>query len=190
MLKQILSILFLTIFIVGCTNTDNSSSNDYQIPTDVNPNNESNIENMSNENPKVGYVNYTRDQLNQENEQNHAVTIDYSQMADMIAKIILKNEGFNRVATLVTDQEVLIAYDRDDALDRVIAADIASKTAVSVMPGFYDVYVSDNEMLINDIQSLHRSSPSNRDYDNTLEQIINRMKETPQGIKHKEDLTD
>ena len=47
------------------------------------------------------------------------------------------------------------------------------------MPGFFDIYVSDNKSLIGDIQSLHNSS-TNREYDNLIEQLINKMKETPQ----------
>ncbi|GGB36538.1 hypothetical protein GCM10011409_12450 [Lentibacillus populi] len=102
-------------------------------------------------------------------------------MADMITRLILRNEGFDEVATLVTDEEVLIAYQKNDNLDDRTAADIASKTAKSTMPGFFDVYVSDNGTLMNDIQSLHNSSATNKNYDNTIEQIINEMNKSPQG---------
>ena len=180
-MNRILSILVLCFVLTACAHTDNSTGEQEQILDQLDPNRETKIQNTSNLNDKLGYVNYTRDQLNIDSEEHHAVSIDKIQMADMIARIILRNEGFNRVATLVTDEEVLIAYDRNDDLDQNIAADIASKTAASIMPRFYHVYVTDNETLIQDIQSLHNSSTQNNNYDNTLDQIIAQMKKSPQG---------
>jgi len=109
------------------------------------------------------------------------VNTNYEEMADMITRIILQYEGFDEVATLVTDEEVLIVYDRNDEMEDENAADIARKTAVSLMPGFFDIYVSDNEALINDIQSLHNSTTNNQNYDNTIDNIISEMKKSPQG---------
>ncbi|WP_042142965.1 YhcN/YlaJ family sporulation lipoprotein [Paucisalibacillus sp. EB02] len=186
-MNRILSILVLGLVLTACAQTDNSSGEQEQIMDQLDPNRENKIQNTSNLNDKLGYVNYTRDQLNQDTEEHHAATIDRVQMADMIARIILRNEGFNRVATLVTDEEVLIAYDRNEELDQNIAADIASKTAASVMPRFYHIYVSDNETLIQDIQSLHNSSTQNKEYDNTLDQIISQMKKSPQGMENSQE---
>jgi Sporulation lipoprotein YhcN/YlaJ (Spore_YhcN_YlaJ) len=183
-MNRILSILVLGLVLTACAQTDNSSGEQEQVLDELDPNRENKIQNTSNLDDKLGYVNYTKDQLEQDSEIQHEATIDRVKMADMIARLILRNEGFNRVATLVTDEEVLIAYDRDEGLDQKIAADIASDTAFSVMPGFYHIYVSDNETLIQDIQSLHNSSTQNKDYDNTLDQIISQMKKSPQGVDH------
>jgi hypothetical protein len=184
---RILSVLVLGLVLTACAHTDNSSGEQEQILDQLDPNRENKIQNTSNLDDKLGYVNYTRDQLNIDSEEHHAVSIDKVQMADMIAKIILRNEGFNRVATLVTDEEVLIAYEHDEELDQNIAADIANKTAASIMPGFYHVYVTDNETLIPDIQSLHNSSTQNNNYENTLDQIISQMKKSPQGAGNSKD---
>lgn len=131
---------------------------------------------------KLGYVHYTRDQLDNDTERNHAVTIDRTKMANIITRIILRNERFEQAATLVTDEEVLIAYELTNEADREMAADIAKKTAMSTVPGFFHVYVSDNPMLIGDIHSLHNST-TNKNYDNTINQIINEMKKSSQGIQ-------
>lgn len=126
-------------------------------------------------NNQLGYVNYTRDQLENEEEQNHELTLDREQMADHITRTILQNDGFEELATLVTDAEVLIVYRYDhEAFNEEEAADIAKKTANSTMPGFYDVYVSDNEALINDIRSLHNSTTTSG-HDPIVEQIIEEM---------------
>ena len=129
-------------------------------------------------NNQLGYVNYTRDQLENEEKQNHELTLDREQMADYITRTILQNDGFEELATLVTDAEVLIVYRYDhEAFNEEEAADIAKKTANSTMPGFYNVYVSDNEALINDIRSLHNSTTTS-EHDPIVEQIIEEMEKT------------
>lgn len=99
----------------------------------------------------------------------------------LITRIALRGEGLEQVATLVTDEEVLIAYEKSDDVDEKEAANIARKTAQSVIPQYYEIYVSDNESLINDIQSLHNSSTTDGSYENTIDQIIKEMEKSPQG---------
>ena len=189
-MNRILSILVLGLVLTACAQTDSSSGEREQMLDELDPNRENKIQNTSNLDDKLGYVNYTKDQINQDSEEHHAASINRIQMADTIARIILRNDGFNRVATLVTDEEVLIAYDRDEDFDQNIAADIASKTAASLMPAFYHIYVTDNETLIQDIQSLHNSSTHNNNYHNTLDQIISQMKKSPQGASNTQDVAD
>lgn len=175
------SVLALAI-VAGCNGGTNATGEQQQMSDELNPNKDGKITNQDTEN-KLGYVRYNKDQLNIDTEKNHSVRIDRTKMADMITRIILRNDGFDEVATLVTDQEVLIAYQQNDQLDEQTAADIASKTAKSTMPGFFHVYVSGNRSLMNDIQSLHNSSAQNQNYDNTIANIINEMKKSPQGMQ-------
>lgn len=44
------------------------------------------------------------------------------------------------------------------------------------MPGYFDVYVSENENVMQDIQSLRNSSVTEENYDNTINRIINEIK--------------
>lgn len=130
---------------------------------------------------ELGYVRYTKDQVDNDRERNRTMEIDRNEMANMITRNILRNDGFEEVATLVTDEEVLIAYQKDESKDEDSAADIAKKTAMSIMPAFFEIYVSDNHLLIEDIHSLHNSSTTpNHDYDNTIDRIINEMEKSPQ----------
>ncbi|MGY0693255.1 YhcN/YlaJ family sporulation lipoprotein [Virgibacillus sp. FSP13] len=168
--------------ITGCNGTDDAASEQQQIVNELDPAKEQAPTNEEMDN-KLGYVRYNKDQLNNDTEQNHSVRLDRTQMANTITRLILRNDGFDEVATLVTDEEVLIAYQKEDELDEQTAADIASKTAKSTMPGFFDVYVSDNTTLMNDIQSLHNSSTRNKNYDNTIDKIIDEMKKSPQGSR-------
>ena len=179
--------LLLTFTIIaGCAANDNAMDERNQHIDELDPAREIQAPADDELNNKLGYVRYTKDQLDNDAERNHAVTMDRTQMANMITRIILRNDGFNEVATLVTDQEVLIAYDKDEDLDEDNAADIAKKTAVSIMPGYFDVYVSDNDSLIRDIHSLHNSTTTNKNYDNTIDTIINEMKNSSQGKKTNE----
>lgn len=128
-------------------------------------------------NDKLGYVHYTRTELDTDPDpRGPALTIDRNAMANMITKTIMKNNKFEEVATLVTDQEVLIAYQKSDDMDSSQAAEIAKRSAMSITPRYFDVYVSDNELLIKDIHSLHKASTKNKKYDNTIDRIIHEMK--------------
>lgn len=188
--KLFLPVLLLTVItLTGCNGTDNAADDERrqaeernQIVDELDPEQETTPSNPSGDN-KLGYVHYTREQINNENEANHTINIDRTSLANMITRIILRNDGFIEAATLVTDDKALIAYAKEDKIDAARAADIANKTAVSLLPGYFDVYVSDNETLIQDIQSLHNSSIQDDDYDNTINQIIEEMKKSPQGME-------
>lgn len=124
---------------------------------------------------QLGYVHYTREELNNEIEEERTLTFNRGEMANTITRIILKNEGFNEVATLVTDKEVLIAFDINERLDSETAEDIAEKVAASVLPRLFKIYASSNRTLIHDIHSLHNSRTTRNDYDNTIKNIIKHM---------------
>lgn len=172
-------LLILATTIAGCGN-NNATNEHEQIVEELDPEKENQPSNPAQDN-KLGYVKYTKDQLNNESEQNHSVTIDRTKLANMITRIILRNDGFDEVATLVTDEIALIAYSKEEEMESVNAADIAKKSAVSVLPGYFDVYVSENNMLIQDIQSLHNSRIQENNYDSTINRIIKEMKKSPQG---------
>lgn len=161
------------LLLSGCGGGNNTQEQGIGINEQLNPNNQ--MEQPTNEelNERLGYVRFSRDEVNNTQE-DHAMTMDRTEVAQMITRTILRNEDFEEVATLVTDQEVLIAYERGE-LDTENAADIASKTAMSIVPRYYNIHVSDNASLMDDIQSLHNSRTDNRNYDNTIDQIIEQM---------------
>src|SRR5699024_8510526 len=102
-------------------------------------------------------------------------------MADTIPKIILQNKASDEVATLVTDEDVLIAYQVNDKIAGDNAAEIARKSAMSVLPRYFEIIVSDNAVIMHDIQSLHNSTTTNKHYDNYKDEIINEMKKSPKS---------
>lgn len=172
----------LTLFsLSACGNNENAMDERDDIVDELDPSAEQQSAEDAELNDRLGYVHYTKDQVNNDDEMEHGVSIDRTQVANVITRIALRGEGLEQVATLVTDEEVLIAYEKSDDVDEKEAANIARKTAQSVIPQYYEIYVSDNESLINDIQSLHNSSTTDGSYENTIDQIIKEMEKSPQG---------
>ncbi|MEC5424954.1 YhcN/YlaJ family sporulation lipoprotein [Virgibacillus sp. C22-A2] len=173
--------------LVGCGNTNEAVDDRNRMMNELDPTGGTEQQQMDNElNDRLGYVRYTKEENDLDADRNREVTIDRTEMANMITRIILDSDGFDEVATLVTDEEVLIAYLKNDEFEQVEAADIAKKTAMSVLPRYFDIYVSDNEVLIDDIHSLHNSTTTNQNYDNTINRIIDEMKQSPQGYNNKQ----
>ncbi|WP_163526742.1 YhcN/YlaJ family sporulation lipoprotein [Halobacillus ihumii] len=139
---------------------------------------------------QVGYVRYEKDQLDQDAEQNQNFKVNKEKVADMISRMILKYDEFEDVATLVTDEEVLVAYQAPEGQDRELSADMVKKTAYSLVPSFYHVYVSDNPSAFGDIQSLSNSTVYDDQYNEVIDNIIQKMKEAPQGKGDQAENTD
>ncbi|UOQ94245.1 YhcN/YlaJ family sporulation lipoprotein [Halobacillus shinanisalinarum] len=130
---------------------------------------------------QVGYVRYKQGQFDQNDEKNQTIKVNREKVADMITRMILKYDGFEDVATLVTDEEVLVAYQTPEGQERELSADMVQKTAYSLVPSFYHVYVSDNPSAFGDIQSLSTTTVYDDQYEEVVDDIINKMKEAPQG---------
>src|SRR5699024_110372 len=176
--KHVIFMMIMTLTIVGCSNTNeaNEQSNGKDNPLDPTTNQTNDTELHD----KLGYVKYSKKELDNSTAEDKELTVDSNEMADKISRIILHNKEFTQVATLVTDQEVLIAYAKRDEADEEKAEMIAKQSATAVIPSYFEVYASDNKALIQEIESLHNSSVSNNDYSNTLERIIDKM-ENPEN---------
>ncbi|WP_085991466.1 YhcN/YlaJ family sporulation lipoprotein [Oceanobacillus senegalensis] len=186
MKKLVMLIITVSCFLIvsACNTVNDGAMPEIEKNADeVNPLNEVEPKTNQDINQQLGYVRYSKDEIDVDRENNHEAKIDRPEMAEMITKLILRNDGFQEAATLVTDKEVFIAYQKDENADSERMADIAKKTAESTMPRFYSVYVSENESLMYDIQSLHNSS-TNREYDNLIQQLKKEMEKTPQGINN------
>ncbi|MFA1821378.1 YhcN/YlaJ family sporulation lipoprotein [Virgibacillus oceani] len=182
-MKKIMIALFIMLLVMtGCDTTNNTLNEREQRANELNPDREE-LQNPGDQeiNDQLGYVHYTQEQFEQNEDEDQIVTMDRNEMASMITRIILRNEAFDQVATLVADDEVLIAYEIGDGTDENNAAEIARKTAESVMPRYFDIVVSDNPSLIPDIQSLHISRTSHPNYQNTIDKLMEEMKTSPQG---------
>lgn len=136
------------------------------------------VRNTSN---NYGFVRHQKSPLmNDSTANDHYSALDREQVANIISQLSVDIPNVNDVATLVTDQEVLIAYDTDSK-NRNMTADQVKKTAMSVVPRYYHVYVSDNKVLMRDVENLANLDSTSRNARNTVNGLIKQMKKSPQG---------
>lgn len=130
-----------------------------------------------------GYVRHQKSPI--EGEQ---MSVDYSsvfdreKIADAISKLCTALPGVDDVSTLVTDEEVLIVYNTNEK-NRDLAADQVKKTAMSLVPRSYHVYVSDNTRLRGNVESFATMRADNGKQENALSKLIKDLKQSPQGEK-------
>lgn len=140
------------------------------------------IYNVKNKNKSedFGYVRHQKNPIAGRNNGDHYLAIDREKLADSISKLSTDLPNVNDVATLVTDEEVLIAYNTDSK-DRNLTADQVKRTAMSVVPRFYHVYVTDNKNLIKNVESYATLGSNSRNNDSLVDKLIVQMLKSPQG---------
>ncbi|MHC0038989.1 YhcN/YlaJ family sporulation lipoprotein [Pseudoneobacillus sp. C159] len=136
-----------------------------------------NNKNMSKD---FGYVRHQKNPMVNGRNSDHHVAIDREKLADHISKVSTDLPNVHDVATLVTDEEVLIAY-ATDSKDRNLTADQVKRTALSFVPRYYHVYVSDNPNLIKNVESYANLSSNSRNADQLVDRLILKMLNSPQG---------
>ena len=136
---------------------------------------------VRNDSNNYGFVRHQKSPLMNDNTANdHYTALDREQVANIISKLSADIPNVNDVATLVTDQEVLIAYNTDSK-DRNLTADQVKKTALSVVPRYFHVYVTDNKVLMRDVENLANVDSTSRNARNLVNGLITQMKKSPQG---------
>jgi ribosomal protein S17E len=141
--------------------------------------NESSKNGIRNVSSDYGYVRHQKSPIMNDNN-NHYAALNREQVANIISHYSTNIPNVNDVATLVTDQEVLIAY-HTDSKDRNLTADQVKRTAMSVVPRFYHVYVTDNRSLMRDVENLSHLDSTSKNARNSVTQLITQMKKSPQG---------
>lgn len=145
--------------------------------------NEGGSRGIRNTSTSYGYVRHQKSPLmNDKIANDHYTALDREQLANIISKYSADIPNVHDVATLVTDQEVLIAYDTDSK-KRNLTADQVKKTAFSVVPRYYHVYVSDNSKLMRDVENLASLDSTSRNARHTVNSVIKQMLKSPQGAR-------
>ncbi|TYR78686.1 sporulation protein [Priestia megaterium] len=180
--------LLITIALTGCQGNheiDNealSPNNPNAINVADHNHNDLYNENKNNE-TDYGYVRYQKSPVaNHTGTYQNIATFDREEAADTISKLCAATPNVNDVATLVTDEDVLIAY-KTDTKDRNVTADQVKRTAMSVMPRYYHVYVSDNPQHIQDIERFSESTTQEVAVKRAVHLTIKEMLKSPQGRK-------
>ena len=127
-----------------------------------------------------GYVRHQRTGIMGQDNTNAYQAIDREQIADMIGRFSLMAQNVDDVSTLVTDEEVLIVYKTDSA-DRFETADQVKKMAMSVVPRWYHVYVTDDTSLRKDVENFATLDTDSRDVESLVDGVVKQMLKSPQG---------
>ncbi|MCM3597683.1 YhcN/YlaJ family sporulation lipoprotein [Metabacillus idriensis] len=170
------------IIMTGCQNTASENELFEENGNTVNVNNENGIKNRKDTNSGFGYVRHVKNNLAQENDYDKVPQVDYEKTANAISSLIVQLPNIQDVATLVTDEEVLIAY-KSDTKNRNETADQVKKTAISVVPRYYHVYLSDDPEMIKQVEGYSGLDPESRDIDQIINNTIKEMLKSPQGRK-------
>ncbi|MRX54594.1 sporulation protein [Bacillus idriensis] len=170
------------IIMTGCQNTASENELFEENGNTVNVNNENGIKNGKDTNSGFGYVRHVKNNLAQENDYDKVPQVDYEKTANAISSLIVQLPNIQDVATLVTDEEVLIAY-QSDTKNRNETADQVKKTAISVVPRYYHVYLSDDPEMIKQVEGYSGLDPESRDIDQIINNTIKEMLKSPQGRK-------
>lgn len=191
MKKTIITIgLSSIIALTGCADKDKDqglgAKNNAGNPTNVNNPTQYYDEDYRNNDNKSDDFGFTRTNsatIDGRNISNKAASIDREQLSDVISKLSVQIPNVNDAVALVTDEEVLVVYDTN-AKDRTETADQVKRTAMSVVPRYYHVYVSDDyQTLAQDVENFATVKSGSRGIDYTIEQTIKRMLKSPQGYK-------
>jgi hypothetical protein len=170
--------------LTGCGANDTAHNDIYdESGHTINVNDErADIYNVNNKNKAAdfGYVRHQKDPTASNRSSKHYAAVDREKLADSISKMSSDLPNVHDVATLVTDEEVLVAY-ATDSDDRNETADQVKRTALSFVPRYYHVYVSDDVNLIKNVESYATLSSNSRNVDSLVDQLIRKMLTSPQG---------
>ncbi|WP_158217646.1 YhcN/YlaJ family sporulation lipoprotein [Lottiidibacillus patelloidae] len=148
---------------------------------DYNPINITSMEDK--DNARFGYVRVQKSPIANENNAENVIPfiIDREKAAYAISKMATLLPNVTDAATLVTDEEVLVAYETEGEVDRFLVADQVKLTGLSYLPGWYHVYVSDEPGMIKEIESYSQLDASTKNIDGYLQTVIKSMLKAPQG---------
>ncbi len=187
--KQILLIIPLVFGLAACQGEEATDPFDHADLTPIKTDPEEygmNTADSQNKSKKgaFGYVRHSRNTNNMKSQRkpSNVVYLDRDRLADMISSMAIQLPYVHDIAVLVTDEEVLIGY-KTTTKNRDATADQVKKTALSVIPRYYHVYVSDMEGIIPEIERYESGSTVNGEMDKSIDQTITQMKKAPQGKK-------
>ncbi|NMD69009.1 sporulation protein [Bacillus sp. DNRA2] len=198
MIKNLIVAGFCTIFILsGCAKNDSNLGAQDPYKEDGNTINVNNQRaELYNEGKKhdksedFGYVRHQRNPVMGTNSaSDHYAAIDREQLAKIISQLSTDIPNVNDVSTLVTDGEVIVVY-KTDTKDRNLTADQVKRTAASAVPSWFRIYVTDNTHLRQDVENFATLDSDTKNINSLMSNLINRVKESPQGTSTSKQMTE
>ncbi|UOY90590.1 YhcN/YlaJ family sporulation lipoprotein [Bacillus glycinifermentans] len=131
---------------------------------------------------RKGRFGYARHQATpvKNKDKTQAPKINREEMAHIISSLTVQLPNIQDASALVTDEEALVVY-RTGSKQREETADQVKKTAASVVPRYYHIYISDNPNLMQSIANFSSLGSNSRNVDQLMADTIEEMKKSPQG---------
>lgn len=188
MRKELLAAGLCALLLAGCQ--DNPKGDNYGGASHLHPDNrrsevygDQGGKKKAHRSQKFGYYRHQKSPvMGDRSSAEEMAVLDKGQIAKDISRISTTLPNVNDAAVLVTDQEVLIAYDTDTK-NRELTADQVKVTAISRVPRFFHVYVSDNKNLMRDVETLTSLNTQNENAEESIAAVIKEMKKSPQGAR-------
>ncbi|MEG7284155.1 YhcN/YlaJ family sporulation lipoprotein [Bacillus sp. 0909A] len=181
MKRTAVSLCLMTGLLSGCGGAGFNAEQDVQHQNETKPIHVSDRDeafNRHDKNEQFGYVRYQKEQF--DGEQQETPAPDREETAHIISSLTVQLPHIQDAAVLVTDQEALVVY-KTDSRNRELTADQVKKTAVSVIPRYYHVYISDNPNHMQAIKNYSNLGSGSRDVRDIMSGTIQEMKNSPQG---------
>lgn len=137
-----------------------------------------------------GYVRHQRNPgMGTKSAKDHYAAVDREQLAKIISQFGTDVPNVDDVSALVTDEEVIVVYETDSK-NRNLTADQVKRTAASVVPSWYTVYVTDNTKLRQDVENFATLDSDTENINTIMSGLIERVKASPQGVSKSEEATE
>ncbi|RDU36931.1 sporulation protein [Neobacillus piezotolerans] len=185
MRKELLAAGLCALLLAGCQ--DNPKGDNYGGASHLHPDNrrsevygDRGNKKRPDESQRFGYYRHQKSPIM--GDKSEMAVLDRGQIAKDISRVCTTLPNVNDAAVLVTDEEVLVAYDTDTT-NRELTADQVKRTALSRVPRFFHVYISDNKNLMRDVETLTSLTTQNKNADESITAVIREMKKSPQGAR-------
>lgn len=141
-------------------------------------------DNEQQQSEEYGYVRHQKSPVPGDNTVRYGdiVGLDREALADTISRSAVQIPEVTDCATLVTDEEVLIAYDAETE-NRNLTADQVKKIAMSYVPRFYHVYVADDRRMIREVEDISPLDSDSVGMESVINNLIKDMLKFPQGYR-------
>lgn len=188
MKKKIAALLILSsvMMTAACSDDDKTrkeTTSGYKFKNTSYENNQNDNNSMGTDR-RYGDFGYVRHEYKGENRKplaaNKIPKMDRQKLADMITDMAVRLPNIKDMAVLVTDEEVLMAYETTSK-NRMAVADNVKKTAFSVVPRYYHVYVSDKKGMIGKLGQYQSLNYNTDNVEGIVDRLIAQMKKSPQG---------
>ena len=174
----IVSCLFAFLFLSACGSSDtgqsSSPSHTKQINTDY-VTYDQDMFSDSNANDKTyGYERKQRSAYYANRQDKPVPAVKRDDLATILTTLCVQIPGVRDAGTLVTDEEILLAYHPEGSRPDLIRRNIRENIS-HIAPDYYQIYITDDPSFIDVLENMSSYSAANRSDETEKEKVIQQM---------------